>query len=479
MEKGLTFKSILETIPFGVLVIDNHSKIHFTNEEFDFNFGKISGQLYLAHIGLYKQDQTEINIEELKEKTRTWITFQFLDKNGVKRYGQLYSINHKYGLIILVKTSFKKQLEHLESDLLKELVENANEPMFIIDINGRFIEWNSATISLFKYDLLELKKINMFNLLRDEQRNELDELLMIAQSGQYISSEFEIITKQAQVLSTSFSMKGIQNNKYFAVVVTDLSDIKSMEAELTQERERSAHSLKMAALGEMAGGISHEIKNPLSIIAGYSQNLRRIIENNKIEENKEKFLETLERIEYTVERIEKVVNALKSFSREGVDDPFQKTLLSEIIQETIDFSQEKLKVHGVEIEYKIEPESITLDCRPVQVSQVILNLVNNAVDAIEYIEDKWVRVEATTDNEYVTVKVINSGPRIPDDIAEKIFNAFFTTKVRGKGTGLGLSISQQIAEDHKGSLSIDLTQEHTTFVFKLKSNLIDGKLNAA
>jgi C4-dicarboxylate-specific signal transduction histidine kinase len=106
-------------------------------------------------------------------------------------------------------------------------------------------------------------------------------------------------------------------------------------------------------------------------------------------------------------------------------------------------------------------------CRLVQIEQVLLNLLNNSFDAIQTLEEKWIRVEIKSDANNVEWHVIDSGRGIPEDVAEKMMLPFFTTKEVGKGTGLGLSISSGIMRSHMGELLIEKNAEHTTFVIRI------------
>lgn len=108
-----------------------------------------------------------------------------------------------------------------------------------------------------------------------------------------------------------------------------------------------------------------------------------------------------------------------------------------------------------------------LNCRGVQISQVLLNLLNNAFDAIELLPEKWIKLDAMKMEDTIVIHVTDSGHGIPEEEREKIFQPFYTTKPIGKGTGLGLSLSRKIVQDHKGTLTLDTNSAHTRFVIKI------------
>lgn len=128
---------------------------------------------------------------------------------------------------------------------------------------------------------------------------------------------------------------------------------------------------------------------------------------------------------------------------------------------------ERCKLHGIDLRVTVPTSPIYISCRPAQLCQVLLNLINNAHDAIENSPEKWLEVQALENSAGLELKVIDSGPGVPAELREKIFNPFFTTKAVGKGTGLGLSISHGIVKSLNGSLKIAEDSPHSCFAISL------------
>lgn len=237
--------------------------------------------------------------------------------------------------------------------------------------------------------------------------------------------------------------------------------------ELQAANEMLIQNSKMASLGEMAGNIAHEINNPLAIITGKSDKVIRLL--NQTEIDKPLLIEEVSKIKTTVTRIVKIIKGLKNFSRKDDQDPFQKNKIKSIFDESADLFQDKLSKYEVSftLNNKLSPET-EIECRESQIVQVLVNLVSNAVDAVQELPNKWVILEAQqTSSDWIEITVTDSGNGIPDEIAFKIMDPFFTTKGKNKGTGLGLSISHSIAVEHGGSLTIDKECANTRFVLKL------------
>lgn len=221
---------------------------------------------------------------------------------------------------------------------------------------------------------------------------------------------------------------------------------------------------KMTSLGEMAGGIAHEINTPLAIIISSSSQACKYLtaENPEIE----KSILKLKKIESTAKRVAQIVKGLSTFSRNSINDKMQLASVEEIISDTISLCFEKFKYNNIILENKTSIDYKVL-CIPTQLSQVILNILNNAHDAILENDNKWVSIELEQKNQKIKLRIIDSGKGIDATIISKLMEPFFSTKEVGKGTGLGLSISKGIIESFAGELYYELYKNNTSFVIEL------------
>lgn len=235
--------------------------------------------------------------------------------------------------------------------------------------------------------------------------------------------------------------------------------------ELEDQKMINIHNSKMSALGEMAGGIAHEINTPLAT-------MKMLVGSAVREIDKEIFdvefvTDKLTKINITIDRIAKIVKGLKTFSRDGSQDPFVSSNLKIIIDDTVFFCKERFRNKEVDLTVQIENEDLMVDCRASQISQVLLNLLSNSIDAIEKDKTKWVQIQQKVDDSWVYILITDSGLGIPKDVKQKIFDPFFTTKGVEKGTGLGLSISLGIIKNHQGEMTVNSDCKNTQFVIKL------------
>jgi C4-dicarboxylate-specific signal transduction histidine kinase len=245
-------------------------------------------------------------------------------------------------------------------------------------------------------------------------------------------------------------------------VAMDITEKKATERLLEEQQLKMITSAKLSALGEMAGGIAHEINNPLSIINGNAGLLKSLARNGIFDPGR--MLELADRIENTVRRISGIVKSLRTIARGSEEEPMQPELLAQIVADTLEICSDRFAKREIRLEIDPFPSDLVLQCRAGQIAQILLNLLNNAVDAIGRLPERWIRITVTSTPALIEIAVTDSGPGIAPEIRSRILEPFFTTKPAGRGTGLGLSISKALAEKNQGDLRLDSDCANTRFV---------------
>ncbi|OFZ31073.1 MAG: hypothetical protein A2622_00260 [Bdellovibrionales bacterium RIFCSPHIGHO2_01_FULL_40_29] len=256
------------------------------------------------------------------------------------------------------------------------------------------------------------------------------------------------------------------NLTVFFIIGVSIKSVFHYRQEVMKLTKTLVQSSKMAALGEMAGGIAHEINTPLSIIIGYVDLVKnQLSDGNKFDEKKTH--ELLDKIEMTSFRISQIIQGLRHFSREGSEDRYEITDLRDVVSESLHLCTEKFKINKINLITTISPTPVMCNCQRIQIIQILINLLNNAYDACNTLPNPKIRITLEAKDIYALITVTDSGPGVPSNLDSKIMQPFFTTKEVGSGTGLGLSVSLGIANAHKGFLYLDRSISPSTFVLKL------------
>lgn len=221
---------------------------------------------------------------------------------------------------------------------------------------------------------------------------------------------------------------------------------------------------KLSSLGMFSMYMAHEINNVLTIVEGYTSCAVTEVTKEKISEDAMSGLLVL--IQNSTTRISKIVNGIKIYSRNSKMDPFERVSGKKILEDTLAMTKERCKIENIEIKMNCPSEDFHIEAHPSEIIQVLINLINNAVDAVVPMNKKWIRLEAHRKGSKVEFSVTDSGSGVPENIAKKLMQPFFTTKASGKGTGLGLCISKSIIESHSGKFFLD-TERPTRFGFLL------------
>jgi C4-dicarboxylate-specific signal transduction histidine kinase len=172
-------------------------------------------------------------------------------------------------------------------------------------------------------------------------------------------------------------------------------------------------------------------------------------------------------IEITGRRIEKIVKSMRSFAHGGETELLQVHGVQDIVNASVDLVYQRFIDHGIELKVMPMDAKLVCECRPTQVMQILVNLLNNAHDAVLKLDQRWASLEVFEQSEQVHFVVTDSGKGIAADVVDKLFNPFFTTKDASYGTGLGLSISKSLAQKHKGTLRYDHSSGQTRFILSL------------
>ena len=334
---------------------------------------------------------------------------------------------------------------------LQAIFDTATESIVTIDETGHIETWNGAAERMFGHPAATVLGRNVSILMPEPYRGEHDGYLeRYRRTGvRHIIGIGREVTGQRADGSTfpidlSVGEGWIDGRRFFTAVIRDITERKEMQTKLAQTE-------RLAAVGELAAGVAHEVNNPVNTMINCAQ---LIADGDEAASNCQVIIEE-------GQRIAEIVKDLLQFARDDSDRP-QPTGLPEVLQRTLRLFGENLKRHGVAIRTDVPEELPQVRARPQQVQQVLLNLLINAKDAMLQgpCERREVRITAAVDGAGVRMLVADTGPGIPAHLGSRIFEPFVTTKRARGGTGLGLSISKSIVEGYGGTLDVQSQPGH-------------------
>lgn len=321
-------------------------------------------------------------------------------------------------------------------------------PVIRINEDGIIIISNQAANDYFQQETLRGKKWNKLVQVEPNSIQVIDGDLQ---------HEFKINGRTLLLCYRNVSEKGFIN-----IYAFDISHQREVEKELELEKARHMHSAKMASLGEMAGGMAHELNTPLGLMALSINQIQKSYELGKLNI----LVDVLSDMDDAVKRMAKLISGFKTFSRDDRKGEFAFVSFRKLLEETFAICRMGLKGTNVEFLVPTVIPDIQIECNPSEFSQVLINLVHNARDAVEDMIKPWIKIEIEVQSE-LFVRVTDSGHGIPEEKQDNIFIPFFTTKEVGKGTGLGLSIIKDIIKTHQGELKLRPECENTCFEFQI------------
>lgn len=224
--------------------------------------------------------------------------------------------------------------------------------------------------------------------------------------------------------------------------------------------KKKIESTKTNKMGEMARNLAHEINTPLSAINLHAEN---IIEVAHEADSADEVASSAQSIIESLEKITKIMKAIRSYSHLNFKIPFLETPVTQILNEAIAEVKPRLDEEGIQLNTEPFDAKLSLKCRSVEIIQVLTNLFRNSIDAVTGEDEKWIRVAAAEVGDQIEITISDSGPGIPDNIREKIFEPLFSTKSLNHGMGVGLALCTRIVEVHGGQLFLDPNPKHTTF----------------
>lgn len=352
--------------------------------------------------------------------------------------------------------------DQLEATKLRysDIIEQSAEAIISLDNEGAIISWNRGAEEIFGWTRKEIIGKPITKIVPDELID-MQELECIdfgmKYRGHVRNYETERLAKNGEKKLVNLTESYVRNKEDEIVgrsqILRDLTDIKMREEQIQQ-------SERLATVGHMAAGVAHEVGNPLTAISSLVQVCQR--------KTDDEFLQSqLKKVREHIQRINKIVRDLVDFSRPS-NMQTEHVQINEIINSAVGLLRHDARCRDVDFTLKLDNRLPSISCVPDQIHQVLVNLLLNAVDAMEGVPNPRITISTTVLDRKIRLTVADIGKGIKEEQRSRIFEPFFTTKEVGSGTGLGLSVSHGIINKIGGSIWVESEYgEGAVFIIEL------------
>jgi two-component system, LuxR family, sensor kinase FixL len=339
---------------------------------------------------------------------------------------------------------------------LQSILDTVPEAMIVIDEHGTMQSFSSAAERLFGYQSAEALGQNVKNLMPSPYRENHDAYLLryMTTGERRIIGIGRVVVGQRRDGST-FPMElavgemKSGDQRYFTGFIRDLTERQKTEARLQELQSELVHISRLTAMGEMASTLAHELNQPLSAISNYLRGSRRLLEGSN-DENSTMMRDALEKAAEQAMRAGYIIRRLRDFVSRGESERRVENIIK-LVEEASALALVGVKDRGIRVQFQFDSAADLVLADRVQIQQVLLNLIRNAMDAMEtaQIRDLVVAI-APVEDSFVRISVVDSGSGLAPEVADQLFQPFITTK--RQGMGVGLSISRTIVEAHGGRI---------------------------
>jgi two-component system sensor kinase FixL len=342
---------------------------------------------------------------------------------------------------------------------LQSILDTVPEAMIVMDESGIMQSFSSAAERLFGYGAAEAVGQNVKTLMPAPYRENHDGYVQryLATGERHIIGIGRVVVGQRKD-GTTFpielavgEMKS-GDRRFFTGFIRDLTERQQTEARLQELQSELVHISRLTAMGEMASTLAHELNQPLSAIANYLRGSRRLLEGVN-DEKTVAMRDVLDKAADQAMRAGQIIRRLRDFVSRGEGEQRVESI-TKLVEEASALALVGVKDRGIRVQFQFNPGTDLVLADRVQVQQVLLNLILNAMDAMESSPTRELVVAISpADGNQVKISVADTGSGIAPEIAEQLFQPFITTKRHGMG--IGLSISRAIVEAHNGRIWVE------------------------
>ncbi|MEI2384250.1 PAS domain S-box protein [Breoghania sp. JC706] len=360
---------------------------------------------------------------------------------------------------------------------LLSVLDTAVDGICVIDETGRILTLNRACERLFGYTAAEAVGENVRMLMPESYAGRHDNFLssyLTTGERKIIGYGREVVArhKNGREFPMELSVGEVKSpeGRQFVGIMRDLRPRKIQEERLNRMQSQLVHFARVNAMDEMGAAIAHELNQPLTAVMLYLQAISRKLGTSEADPDG-RLSDILGKAVREAQRAGQIIQRMRQFV-ENREAERRSTNVEALIDEALELVLLGQYTLSVSVVRDDEEDLPPVDVDPVQIQQILVNLIRNALEVVKDAEERWIRISSHRDGDDVVIEVADSGPGIPQANLRNLFRAFSSTKK--KGLGLGLAISKSIAQSHGGDLSVDAGGDGRGAIFTLKLPLDSG-----
>ncbi|HEY1962882.1 MAG TPA: PAS domain S-box protein [Rhizomicrobium sp.] len=353
-------------------------------------------------------------------------------------------------------------------DYLASIFDCSNDAIIAKRLDGRITAWNTAAERMFGYAASEIIGKPVTTLFPPDLLPEESEIMARIVTGRTTRTfETRRVRKDGREIQVSITVSPIRNAAGEIIgaskIVRDLTDRKAAEERFSNMQAELIHLARWNTMGMMASSLAHELNQPLAAMTNYLSALRRVLAAQP--QNHKLLGELVEKSVQQGQRAATIVQHVRELVAKGKSTRLPESLAG-VVREALQIVSVAIRQSGVEIKFEAENNLPPIEIDRVQIQQVVINLVRNAAEAMAKEPERRLNVRVVREGSNLRTDVADTGPGLPKEVADHLFEAFVTTK--STGMGLGLSICHQIVTAHGGALTARPNKPHgTVFTFIL------------
>lgn len=490
MDLSARFQAMLDTVPDGVVIIDGRGRIQTFNPACERLFGWTAAEVVGRNVKMLMpspyQEEHDGYLERYQRTGERRIIGIGREVTGARKDGSTFPMELSIGeavkagdagddavyIGIIRDISERKRAETALRERearLTSILQTVPEAIIVIDERGSIESFSPAAERLFGYAAEEVRGRNVSMLMPSPYREQHDRYMdhylttgerRIIGIGRVVSGQ----RRDGSVFPMELAVGEVllAGRRCFTGFVRDLTERQATEKRLQELQAELLHVSRVSAMGQMASTLAHELNQPLTAVINYAKAVKRLLDRP---EGAEKAKETMDKAVAQAARAGQIIRRLRNFIEKGHTERSAESI-NKVVEEASALALVGAKESGVRVRFDLHVDDGLVLIDKIQIQQVVLNLVRNAIEAMAGLERRDLTVTTQPDPELpdlMRVSVADSGPGLDGSVMAQLFQPFVTTKA--KGMGLGLSICRSIVEAHGGRLWLDQSAEGAIFSF--------------